>query len=118
MSIIDDGNLATEEPESPQEVPRRSRRRLSLSLLIVTLAGSVIGVDYPVVRLLVGAGTYDDGDGSYGHGDCATAVSEYDSGINGWRLVTLGHSVSRAESEKAECLPFRDAADRQHFGNA
>src|SRR6185436_9709250 len=49
--------------------------------------------------------------------DCAAAVSEFDSVINGWRLVTLGGTVRRAESEKAECLVFREAADRQQAGD-
>ncbi|HEU5106954.1 MAG TPA: hypothetical protein VFT95_00115, partial [Micromonosporaceae bacterium] len=102
-------------PAAPR--PRKSRRKLWLSLLAAGVAAVLLVVGYTAVRFLVDLGTYDDGHAAYERADCAAAVAEYDSVINGWRLVTLGDTVRRAESEKAECLVFREAADRQQAGN-
>jgi hypothetical protein len=100
-----------------QRRPRLSRRRILLSGLIVVLAVALIAGGYTVVRLLVDNSTYGHGHDAYQNGECAIAIERYDSVINGWRLVTLGSTVSRAQTEKAECQPFREAADRQRAGN-
>ncbi len=100
-----------------QRRPRVSRRRLVLAGLIVVVAVALIAVGYTVVRLVVDNSTYGHGHDAYQNGECGIAIERYDSVINGWRLVTLGSTVSRAQTEKAECQPFRDAADRQRTGN-
>jgi hypothetical protein len=97
--------------------PRRSRRKLWLALAGAVLAVVLIAVGYSVVRLLLDNSAYHDGHEAYRQADCAAAVGRFDAAISGWRLVTLGDTVTRAETEKAECLPFRDAADQERAGN-
>jgi hypothetical protein len=104
-------------PVVGEPAPRRSRRKLWLALAGAVLAVVLIAVGYSVVRLLLDNSAYHDGHEAYRQADCAAAVGRFDAAINGWRLVTLGNTVSRAETEKAECLPFRDAADLEHSGN-
>lgn len=106
-----------EGPLMEAAAPRRSRRKLWLSLVGAVLAVVLIAVGYSVVRLLLDNSAYDDGHEAYRQADCAAAVGRFDEAINGWRLVTLGSTVSRAETEKAECLPFRDAADQERAGH-
>ncbi|HEV2781237.1 MAG TPA: hypothetical protein VGX25_17790 [Actinophytocola sp.] len=97
--------------------PRRSHRTLWLSLLAATLAVALLAAGYSVVRYLLDSGSYEDGHAAYQRADCAAAIGHYDDVITGWRLVTIGDTLTRAESEKAECQAFQVAVDRQHTGN-
>ena len=97
--------------------PRRSYRKVWLSVLAAAVAVVVVAVGYTVVRYLVDGSAYDDGHAAYEKADCATAIGHFDDVINAWRIVKLGNTVGRAESEKAECVVFHEAVKRQQAGN-
>lgn len=102
----------------PPARPRRSYRKVWLSVLAAVLSVVLVAVGYTVVRFVVDSGTYDDGHAAYERADCAAAIGHFDDVITSWRIVALGGTVRRAESEKAECLVFNEAASRQQAGNA
>lgn len=97
---------------------RRSLRKVWLSLAAAALVVVVVAVGYTLVRYLIDNSTYDDGHAAYERADCGAAIGEFDSVITSWKLVALGDTVRRAESEKAECLVFQAAADRQQAGDS
>jgi hypothetical protein len=102
-------------PDVPK--PRRSYRKVWRSLLAAVLAVVVVAVGYTVVRYLVDNSTYGDAHAAYQKADCATAIGQFDDVITAWRIVKLGDTVARAESEKAECVVFHEAVKRQQAGN-
>jgi hypothetical protein len=97
--------------------PRRSFRKVWLSLLAAVVVVALVAVGYTVVRFLVDRSTYKDGHAAYEKAECPAAVGHFDDVITAWRLIKLGDTVSRAESEKAECLRFQEAVKRQDAGD-
>lgn len=96
----------------PIPAPRRSRRKLWLSLLAVVVAVVLVAVGYTGIRFLIDNSTYHDGHAAYERADCPAAITQYDDVISSWRIIQPGGTVDRAESEKKECLAFQDAATR------
>ncbi|HEU5471265.1 MAG TPA: hypothetical protein VFV67_11475 [Actinophytocola sp.] len=96
---------------------RKSRRKLWLSLGAAAAAVVLLVVGYTGVRFLVDLGSYHDGHEAYQRADCAAAVGEFDSVIGGWRVVTLGGTVRRAETEKAECQAYQAGVDKWADGD-
>jgi hypothetical protein len=96
----------------PIPAPRRSRRKLWLSLLAVVVAVALVAVGYTGIRFLIDNGTYHDGHAAYERADCAAAITQFDDVISSWRIIQVGGTVDRAESEKKECLAFQNAATR------
>jgi hypothetical protein len=105
-------------PPAEPPPPRRSHRRLWLSLLALGLAVVLIAASYTVVRYLIDNSRYRSGHDAYQHADCAVAVNHFDDVLSAWRIVQVGGTVGRAESEKAECLVFEEAVKKHDSGNA
>lgn len=97
--------------------PRRSYRKMWLSLLAAAVTVALVAVGYTVVRVLVDNSTYDAAHAAYEKADCASAIGQYDDVITAWRIIKLGSTVAHAESEKAECVVFNEGPKRQQAGN-
>lgn len=125
MSAFDDGthDVTLEPDDAPTPPfgfprPKRSYRKAWLSLLAATLAIVVVVAGYTAVRFFIDNNTFNDAHAAYERADCTAAIAPFDDVINAWRILPLGSPVARAQSEKAECLAFQEAASHQQAGNA
>jgi tetratricopeptide (TPR) repeat protein len=77
----------------------------------------IIATLYSTVRYLVDRSNYSRAHQAYQQAECETAISYFNKVINGWRLVDIGGYPALAQKEKAECIPFQAAVDKQQDGN-
>lgn len=91
--------------------PRHGMSFLGWGLLLVMV---IIG--YSAVRNLLDWNSYNKGHKAYLQADCTLAIRHFDRVINGWRLADMGKFAARARQQKAECVPFQAAVDRQQAG--
>lgn len=103
-------NTATTRTYSSQ-----SRRGLNYGRLILLLA--IIAVGYSAIRYFIDRNNYKNGHQAYQQTECAIAITHFDKVINGWRLVDVGGYPALAQQEKAECIPFQAAVDKQQVGD-
>jgi tetratricopeptide (TPR) repeat protein len=74
-------------------------------------------VVYNAIRFFIDQNNYNRGHQAYLQADCAVAIPHFDSVINAWRLLDIGGFPALAQVEKAECIPFQAAVDRQQAGD-
>ena len=94
--------------------PANQRRGMSYLGWVVLLFLIIIG--YTAIRNLLDWNGYNKGHQAYLQADCVQAIRYFDSVINGWRLADMGTFVARAQQQKAECVPFQAAVDKQQAG--
>jgi tetratricopeptide (TPR) repeat protein len=71
---------------------------------------------YSAIRNLLDWNGYTKGHQAYLAADCAQAIKYFDSVIHGWRLADMGKFAARAQTQRAECVPFQQAVDKQQAG--
>jgi len=81
------------------------------ALLVIAVVG------YSATRYFIDRSNYNKGHQAYQQADCAIAIRHFDSIISGWRLVDIGGYSALAQQEKAECLSFQAAVDKQQAGD-
>ncbi len=91
------------------------RKGISYGRLILILAIIVVG--YSAIRYFIDRNNYKNGHQAYQQAECAVAITHFEKIINGWRLVDIGEYPALAQQEKAECIPFQTAVDRQQAGD-
>ncbi|HET9905160.1 MAG TPA: tetratricopeptide repeat protein [Anaerolineales bacterium] len=77
----------------------------------------MVAVVYNAIRFFLDQNNYNKGHQAYLQADCTVAIQHFDSVIEGWRMVDMGGYPGLARQEKAECIPFRAAVDRQQAGD-
>ena len=98
---------------SPSQQPQKSRcgcvSFIFFFLILVTV--------YSTARYFIDKSNYSKAHQAYQQADCAVAISHFDKVINGWRLFDIGGYPALAQQEKAECVPFQAAVDKQQVGD-
>ena len=100
----------------PTSSSPRLRRALGCGCLIGFFVFAIVG--FVAVGYFIDSNNYNKGHQAYQQADCVAAIGQFDSVINGWRLVDLGGFPALAQQEKAECLLFQTAVEQQQAGDA
>jgi tetratricopeptide (TPR) repeat protein len=100
---------------SSSEQARRARGWIVFGISIGLL--TMIAVLYNGIRFFLDQNDYNKGHQAYLQADCTVAIQRFDSVLNAWRLLDIGGFPSRSAQEKAECLPFQAAVEKQQAGD-
>ena len=91
--------------------PRRGTGWIALGILVGLLI--MIAVIYNAIRFFLDQENYNKGHQAYLQADCTTAIPHFDSVIGAWRLLDIGGFPGLAAQEKAECISFGAAVEKQ-----
>jgi tetratricopeptide (TPR) repeat protein len=82
-------------------------------LLVLLFAVPAI---YTGTRYFLDKRNYEKAHLGYQQADCAAAITLYDGILKAWRPFDTGSYAALAQQERAECLPFQAAVEKQHAG--
>lgn len=84
--------------------------------LALALAIALAIAGYTAFRYVTDRANYEQGLEHYQRGECAAAITRFDSILNGWRLIDIGGYADLAGQRRAECVPFQAIVDKHESG--